>query len=259
MKTVILCGGKGTRIRDVSSEIPKPMIPIGEYPVVKHIMDTYSLYGFRDFILCLGFKGWKIKEYFLNFRAGTADITIDMSQNGAVTYNDAVALPPWKVTLAETGLDAMTGCRIKRIQKHVGDHPFLLTYGDGVGDINVGALVDFHRSHGKLITITSVRPPARFGELVVEGEQVTSFQEKPQAAGGYINGGFFVCEPGVFDYVSEDEACTFEREPLQRLARDGQMMTYYHDGFWMPMDTFREYTLLNEMWSRGDAPWLKKA
>ncbi len=259
MKTVILCGGKGTRIRDVSSEIPKPMIPIGEYPVVKHIMDTYSLYGFRDFILCLGFKGWKIKEYFLNFRAGTADITIDMSQNGAVTYNDAAVLPPWKVTLAETGLDAMTGCRIKRIQKHVGDNPFLLTYGDGVGDINVGALVDFHRSHGKLITITSVRPPARFGELVVEGEQVTSFQEKPQAAGGYINGGFFVCEPGVFDYVSEDEACTFEREPLQRLARDGQMMTYYHDGFWMPMDTFREYTLLNEMWSRGDAPWLTRA
>ncbi|HPJ99031.1 MAG TPA: sugar phosphate nucleotidyltransferase, partial [Candidatus Hydrogenedentes bacterium] len=211
MKTVILCGGKGTRIRDVSSEIPKPMIPIGEYPVVKHIMDTYSLYGFQEFILCLGFKGWKIKEYFLNFRAGTADITIDMAQNGAVTYNDAAALPPWKVTLAETGLEAMTGCRIKRIQRHVGDNPFLLTYGDGVGDINVAALVEFHRSHGKLITITSVRPPARFGELVVEGNQVTSFQEKPQAAGGYINGGFFVCEPGVCDYVSDDEACTFER------------------------------------------------
>ena len=161
MKTVILCGGKGTRIRDVSSEIPKPMIPIGEFPIVKHIMETYSLYGFQEFILCLGFKGWKIKEYFLNFRAQTADITIDMARNGAVAYSDTAALPPWSVTLAETGLDAMTGCRIKRIQKHVGNHPFMLTYGDGVGDINVSALVEFHRSHGKLITITSVRPPAQ--------------------------------------------------------------------------------------------------
>ncbi len=258
MKTVILCGGKGTRIRDVSGDIPKPMIPIGEFPIVKHIMDTYGLHGYREFILCLGYKGWKLKEYFLNFRAETADITIDMANNGAVSYDNSGVLPPWRVTLAETGLEAMTGCRIKRIQKHVGDNPFMLTYGDGVGDVNVSELVEFHRSHGKLVTITSVRPPARFGELVVKDNQVTSFQEKPQTAGGYINGGFFVCEPGVFDYVADDESCTFEREPLQRLARDGQMMTYCHDGFWMPMDTFREYTLLNDMWHRGEAPWLKK-
>jgi len=258
VKTVILCGGKGTRIRDVSSEIPKPMVPIGEFPVLKHIMDIYSLHGYRDFVLCLGFKGWKIKEYFLNFRAQTADITIDMANNGAVRYADT-EMPPWQITLAETGLEAMTGCRIKRIQKYVGNDRFMLTYGDGVGDVNIRALADFHQSHGKLITITSVRPPARFGELVVKNNQVTSFQEKPQAAAGYINGGFFVCEPGVFDYVTAEESCTFEREPLQRLARDGQMMTYYHDGFWMPMDTFREYALLNDMWNRGEAPWLKKS
>ena len=227
MKTVILCGGKGTRIRDVSSEIPKPMIPIGEFPIVKHIMDIYSRHGHQEFILCLGYKGWKIKEYFLNFRAETADITIDMANNGAVSYTET-AMPPWQVTLAETGLEAMTGCRVKRIQKHVGDDPFMLTYGDGVGDVDVSKLVEFHQSHSKLITITSVRPPARFGELVVKDNQVTSFQEKPQAAGGYINGGFFVCEPGVFDYVTGDESCTFEREPLQRLARDGQMLSLIH-------------------------------
>lgn len=258
MKTVILCGGKGTRIRDVSTDIPKPMIPVGEFPIVKHIMDIYSVHGYREFILCLGYKGWKLKEYFLNFRAETADITINMADNGLVSYDDT-DMPPWQITLANTGLEAMTGCRIKRIQKHVGDNPFMLTYGDGIGDVDISELVNFHKSHGKLITITSVRPPARFGELVVEDAQVTSFQEKPQAAGGYINGGFFVCEPGVFEYVTDDESCTFEREPLQRLARDGQMMTYYHDGFWMPMDTFREYTLLNDMWHRGNAPWVQKA
>jgi glucose-1-phosphate cytidylyltransferase len=259
VKVAILCGGKGTRIRDVSSEIPKPMIPIGQFPIVKHIMDIYGRHGFEEFILCLGYKGWKIKEYFLNFRAETADITIDMAENGAVSYSDTDAMPSWKVTLAETGYEAMTGCRVKRIQKYVGDNTFMLTYGDGVGDVDVTKLVEFHKSHGKLITITSVRPAARFGELVVENDQVTSFQEKPQAAGGYINGGFFVCEPGVFDYVSEDESCTFEREPMQRLAQDGQMMTYRHDGFWMPMDTFREYKLLNDMWNSGEAPWLKGA
>ena len=254
MKVVILCGGKGTRIRDVSDELPKPMIPIGRYPIVKHIMDIYSRHGHQEFILCLGHKGWRIKEYFLNFQAETSDLVVDFRSRGKVEYLDG-GLPPWKVTLAETGLEAMTGCRIKRVERYVGRETFLLTYGDGVGNIDVAALVDFHKSHGKLATITSVRPPSRFGKLVVEGDVVAAFEEKHQSIAGLINGGFFVCEPGVFDYVTNDEACVFERLPLERLANDRQLMTYVHEGFWMPMDTSREYTLLNEMWHQGEAPW----
>ncbi len=255
MKVVILCGGKGIRIRDLSEDLPKPMIPIGGMPIVHHIMGIYSHYGFNEFILCLGHKSWQIKEYFLNFRFETASITVDLANAGAVEFHDAHRIPPWKVTLAETGLEAMTGCRIKRVQQHIGDNPFMLTYGDGVSDIDIKALVEFHRSHGKLATLTSVRPTSRFGELVVEHDAVKDFQEKPQTSAGLINGGFFVCEPGVFDYVSDDESCTWEQHPLQRLAREGQLMTYVHDGFWMPMDTTREYVLLNQLWNKGEASW----
>lgn len=254
MKVVILCGGKGIRIRDLSEDLPKPMIPIGNYPIVHHIMTIYSRYGFNDFVLCLGYKSWKFKEYFLNFRYETSDITIDLADPAPVVENSG-NVPPWKITLAQTGLNAMTGCRIKNIQKYVGNNPFMLTYGDGVSDIDISRLVAFHKSHGKLATLTSVHPTSRFGELVVENDQVFDFQEKPQTTEGLINGGFFVCEPEVFDYVSEKENCTFEQDPLKRLANDGQLMTYRHAGFWLPMDTTREYILLNNLWDRGEAPW----
>ena len=255
MKVVILCGGKGTRIRDISEELPKPMIPIGPYPIVRHIMGIYSRYGFNEFVLCLGYKSWKFKEYFLNFRYAASDVTIDLAGDGSVQIHEARKTPSWKITLAETGLDSMTGCRIKRIQRHVGDEPFMLTYGDGVSDVDIGKLVEFHRAHGRAATVTSVRPASRFGELVVEGDRVRDFQEKPQTSAGLINGGFFVCQPEVFDCVTDEESCTWEREPLGGLARDGQLMTYVHEGFWMPMDTSREHILLNRLWDRNQAPW----
>lgn len=255
MKVVILCGGKGIRIRDLTEDLPKPMIPIGRYPIVHHIMGIYSHYGYNDFVLCLGYKGWKFKEYFLNFRYETMDITIDLSKPGAVEWNNQQVIPPWKVTLAETGMEAMTGCRIKRIQKYVGNETFMLTYGDGVSDINIQKLMEFHRSHGKLVTVTSVRPASRFGELVIDGTMVKDFQEKPQTSAGLINGGFFVCEPKIFDYVVDNESCTWEQEPLKRLAHDGQLATYVHEGFWMPMDTMREYVLLNQLWNKNEAQW----
>jgi len=255
MKVVILCGGKGIRIRDLSEELPKPMIPIGRYPIVHHIMSIYSHYEFNEFVLCLGYKSWKFKEYFLNYRLETTDITIDLANSGKVDFHKEHKIPPWKITLAETGMEAMTGCRIKRIQKYIGNNTFMLTYGDGVSDVNIKSLMDFHRSHGKLVTVTSVRPISRFGELVVDGDAVKDFQEKTQTSDGLINGGFFVCEPGTFDYVSEDENCSWEMEPLKHLARDGQLMTYVHDGFWMPMDTTREYILLNQLWNKNEAPW----
>lgn len=254
MKTVILCGGKGTRIRDVAEDLPKPMIPIGDDPIVKHIMDIYSAHGHREFVLCLGYLGWRLRHYFMNFRAEHADVELDFADD-SVRYLDSAKLPPWRVTLADTGIDAMTGCRIKRVQKYVGDETFMLTYGDGVGDVDVSRLVEFHRAHGKLVTITAVRPPSRFGELVNDGDEVRAFHEKPQAGSGRINGGFFVCEPGVFDVLEDDEACVFEQAPLQRLAAKGEVMSYRHDGFWMPMDTPREYARLNELWQRGEAPW----
>ena len=255
MKVVILCGGKGTRIRDVSAEIPKPMIPIGGVPIVKHIMDRYAMYGQKEFVLCLGYKGFRIKEYFLNIQNELSDLEVDLSSPGGVKNLNCPNPLDWSVILAETGLEAMTGARVKRVQKYVGDATFMLTYGDGVGDVDVQALLDYHRSHGRLATITSVRPPARFGELVTEAGKVTSFEEKPQTASGIINGGFFVLEPGVFDYLSDDDSCIFERSPLQRLAEDGELYHYQHDGFWMPMDTHREYILLNQLWATGEAPW----
>jgi len=255
MKVVILCGGKGTRIRDVSEILPKPMIPIGPKPIVEHIMEIYGSYGFDEFVLCLGYKGWKIKEYFLNYRFQTSDIAVDLGNSGKIEYADEDHLPPWRITLAETGLEAMTGARVARIKKYVEGQRFMLTYGDGVGNVDIEALLRFHESHGKLATVTSVRPPSRFGEIVIENDMVVDFQEKPQTGAGLINGGFFVCEPGVFDYLSTEDDCILERRPLQELAQDRQLMSYVHDGFWMPMDTLREYNLLNEMWDKGDPPW----
>lgn len=255
MKVVILCGGKGIRIREVSDELPKPMVRIGQHPILQHIMAIYGSHGHQEFVLCLGYRGWQIKEYFLNYRAATQDLVLNLQEGTAITHEAEALVPPWTVTLAETGLDSQTGSRISQIRKYVDGETFLLTYGDGVGNVDITALIDFHRSHGKLATITSVRPPSRFGELSTNGDTVSRFEEKPQSHGGYINGGFFVCEPGVFDYLSDDPTLSFEQTPLSRLAEDGQLMTYRHDGFWMPMDTSREYILLNDMWKSGDAPW----
>jgi glucose-1-phosphate cytidylyltransferase len=256
LKVVILCGGKGIRIREVSDELPKPMVRIGRYPILKHIMDIYSNHGFNEFILCLGYRGWQIKEYFLNYRAATQDLELSLKDGTVITHDADGHVPPWNLILAETGLDSQTGSRISQIRDYTDGETFLLTYGDGVGNVDITTLMDFHRSHGKLATITSVRPPSRFGEMHVQGALVTRFDEKPQAHGGLINGGFFVCEQGVFDYLSDDADLSFEQEPLRLLAEDGQLMTYRHDGFWMPMDTSREYLLLNELWKTGDAPWL---
>lgn len=258
MKVVILCGGYGTRIRDVSDDIPKPMIPIGGFPILWHIMKYYAHWGHKEFILCLGYKGYVIKDFFLNYEAHTKDLTISTGSKPSVYYHNKQDSDDWTITLAETGRDAMTGARIKRVQKYLqGEQNFLLTYGDGVGDVNLDELLEFHMSHGKVLTVSGVRPPGRFGEMMIDGGQVQAFNEKPQASGGRINGGFFVCKQEIFDYMDDRENLVFEQEPINNLVKDKQMMVYEHDGFWQPMDTSREYNLLNGYVERGEAPWVK--
>ena len=256
MKAVILCGGQGTRIRDVADDLPKPMIRIGERPIVWHIMQTYAAAGIAEFVLCLGYKGWALKEYFLNLRAQVSDLTI---APGGVSYGPAeFAEADWTIHLAETGLAAQTGARLWRVRDRLaGDELFCLTYGDGVADLDPAAVVAFHRRHGKIATVTGVRPAGRFGVMTLDGAQVTSFDEKPQTGEGLINGGYFVFSPKVFDYLSDDPALILEQDPLQRLAADGELMLYEHQGFWQPMDTYREWKLLNELWDSGAAPWAR--
>lgn len=260
MKTVILCGGLGTRIRDVASDIPKPMIEIGGYPILWHIMKYYAHWGHNQFVLCLGYRGLTIKDFFLNYRARTRDFTITLGadskiQPGAQTNADGT--DDWEVTLAETGLHAMTGARVRRIRRYVSDSEnFMLTYGDGVGDIPINDLIDFHRSHGKILTVTGVRPPGRFGELELEdGARVAGFNEKPQATGGQISGGYFVVRREIFDYLDDREDLVLEQDPFKRLVADGQMMAFDHRGFWLPMDTYRDYRILNDLWESDKAPW----
>ena len=260
MKVVILCGGKGTRIRGVDDSLPKPMIPVGQYPIVWHIMRSYAHYGFKDFVLCLGHKGHAIKDFFLNYHTQVSDFTIDFSRDREVTFNKAHEQIDWRVSLAETGEDTLTGSRVKKIETYIGDdETFMLTYGDGVCDIDINALLAFHKAHGKLLTVSGVRPPGRFGELGHDNAgQVVEFNEKPQATGGRISGGFIVCQRKVFDYLDanrDDE--TFEAEPMRKLARDGQMMMYGHDGFWQCMDTYRDFELLNGLVDQNAAPWIK--
>ena len=257
MKIVILCGGYGTRIRDISENIPKPMIPIGGLPIIWHIMKFYSSYGFNDFVLCLGYKGHIIKDFFLNYEAHTKDFTIELGRQSGITFHTNHAESDWRVTLAETGLEAMTGARIKRIQKYVDGHDFMLTYGDGVGDINLHALLNFHQKHGRALTVTGVRPPGRFGELVHVDGVISEFNEKPQATGGRISGGFFVASSKIFEYLSEDEGLVFEQQPMRSLVSKQQLMVFEHDGFWQPMDTSREYQLLNSLYEKGEAPWVR--
>jgi len=258
MKVAILCGGYGTRIRDVAENIPKPMIPIGEYPILWHIMKYYASFGHDDFVLCLGYKGDCIRDFFMNYRSHITDFTIDVSGKIPIEYHSPQIAETWKVTLAETGQDAMTGARIKRVKKYFqGEKNFMLTYGDGVGDIDLRKLLEFHESHGKILTVTGVRPPGRFGELQCsDGGLVTEFNEKPQTSGGQISGGFFVCRNEIFDYIDDREDNVFEQESLRNLVRDGEMMVFRHDGFWQPMDTSREYQLLNRIYDEKKAPWV---
>lgn len=258
MKAAILCGGRGTRLREVSDLIPKPMVPIGDKPIIWHIMKIYAAHGITEFVLLLGYKGDVIRDYFLNYSARTADVTIDLSRAdpGRLTFH-AQTGESWKVTLVETGENAMTGARLWRARHFLEDADcFCATYGDGVADIDIGAVLKFHAGHGRVATLTGVFPPGRFGELSIEGSTVRSFNEKPQVSGGYINGGFFVFQREFIErYLDDREGLVLEREPMERLAADKQLMMYQHEGFWQPMDTPREYQLLNELWAAGKAPW----
>ena len=256
MKVVILAGGFGSRISEESHLKPKPMIEIGGRPILWHIMKGYSFHGFDDFVICLGYKGYCIKEYFAHYFLHEADVTFDFTASNQQIIHTHHA-EPWKVTLVDTGLHSMTGGRVKRIRQYVGDEPFMLTYGDGVGDVDLRRLVAFHQAHGKLATITSVQPDGWFGSLqLADGDVVEGFQEKPQGDGGWINGGFFVLQPQVFDYIDGD-ATVFEREPLENLARDRQLVAHKHFGFWKPMDTLRDKDQLEALWQSGRAPWKK--
>lgn len=254
MKVVILAGGYGTRISEETDMKPKPMVEIGGKPILWHIMKIYSHYGFNDFVILLGYKGYYIKEYFADYFLHHSDITFDIQTGQMQVHNNASE--PWKVTLADTGLETATGARIKRAQKYIGNESFLLTYGDGVSDIDISKTVEFHKTHDKAITMTAVQPEARFGNLDIDDAlNIKSFIEKPKTEAGWMNGGFFVCEPKVFDYLSEDGSCVFEQAPLQNLAKDSEMVAYQHNGFWQCMDTLRDNQKLNALWKEHNAPW----
>ena len=254
MKVVILAGGLGTRISEESYLKPKPMITIGEQPILWHIMKYYSGFGFHDFVICCGYRGHIIKEYFADYYLHRSDVTFDFSQENRMTVHQNVA-EPWRVTLVDTGLNTQTGARVKRVQKYIGDEPFMLTYGDGVGDVDLNALLNQHHSSGKLATLTGVQPGGRFGVLDLEGQTVTGFREKAKEDGGWINGGFMVMNPEVFDYLSSEENCVLERIPLETLAQKGKLGIYKHPGFWQCMDTQRDKVKLEEMWYSGRVPW----
>lgn len=256
MKVLILAGGFGSRLSEETTLKPKPMIEIGGKPILWHIMKTYSHYGYNEFIILLGYKGYIIKEYFTNYYRHLSDLTIDMKSNSIHYHNNKAE--PWKVTMIDTGTDTLTGGRLKRVQNYVGDETFLLTYGDGVADININELVNFHNEHGKAITMTSVQPEGRFGALNInEKNKVVHFQEKPKGDGTWINGGYFVCEPKVFDYITMGDKSIFERAPLEKLAKDGELFAFKHKGFWKPMDTLRDKTQLDDLIENKKAPWIK--
>lgn len=252
MKVVILAGGRGTRLMEETTARPKPMVEIGGRPLLWHLMQIYAAHGHRDFVVACGYKGEQIKDYFRNLLHLSSDFTVDLATGNLELRN--AATPDWRVSVVDTGLDTMTGGRIRRLATWIGREPFMATYGDGLGNVDIAALLAFHRGHGRLATITAVRPPARFGSLVLDDGRVREFSEKNQADTGWINGGFFVFEPQVFDYL-DDDASVLEREPLERIAREGQLMAYQHQGFWQPMDTLREKELLESLWESGQAPW----
>ena len=253
MKAVILAGGLGSRLSEATHSIPKPMVEIGGKPILWHIMKIYSHYGFNEFVICLGYKGFFIKEYFANYFLHQSDVTIDIKNNKMEVHNNSSE--PWKITLIDTGLNTYTGGRVLRAKKYLQDDPFMLTYGDGVGNINIPELLEFHKKNKPILTLTSTQPEGRFGALNMEGSHVTAFAEKPKGDGSWINGGFFVCEPKIFDYITEGDATIFERSPMEKLAKDHQMCAYKHHGFWMPMDTLRDKNELEARWNSGKAPW----
>jgi len=256
MKVLILAGGRGSRLSEETGLRPKPMVELGGKPILWHIMKTYSHYGFNDFIILCGYKGIMIKEYFANYQRHNSDLVIDMVNHTETNIKNYAE--PWKVTLVDTGVDSMTGSRIRQVKEFVGNEPFLLTYGDGVADININALIDFHKAHGKTITMTSSQPEGRFGSLAIkENDRVSSFMEKPKGDGNWVNAGYFVCQPEVFNYIPEGDLVIFEREPLENLAKSGELFTYKNDGFWKPMDTLRDKAELEELINTGEAPWIK--
>ncbi len=257
MKVVILCGGRGTRIRGVADDLPKPMIPVGGLPILWHIMKYYSCWGHSDFVLCLGYKGDVIRDFFLNYETQTQDFTLCLGSTQGIEFHSANRESGWRITCAETGLESGTGARVKRVQKYLAtDENFMLTYGDGVGNIDLDKLLACHYAHGKTMTVTGVRPPGRFGELVSDDNgRVLEFNEKPQVSAGRISGGFFVCRRDIFDHLDDREDLTLEAEPMTQLVRKGEMNMYEHDGFWQPMDTYRDYAFLNALCESGSAPW----
>ena len=254
MKVVLLAGGLGTRLSEETDSKPKPMIEIGGKPILWHIMKQYSHFGFNEFVICAGYKSYYIKDFFYHYFMHSSDMTVDMQSN-KVTFHQSHA-EPWHVTVVDTGLNTMTGGRIKRIQKYIGDEAFMLTYGDGVSNIDIPALIEHHKKAKKLATLTAVFPSGKFGALdITDNNMISSFQEKPQGDGSWINGGFFVLEPQVFDYIKEGDATIWERAPLESLAKANQLQSYKHEGFWKPMDTLRDKYDLEQMWSGGKAPW----
>jgi len=252
MKAVILAGGLGTRLSEETVVKPKPMVEIGGRPILWHILKIYSSHGINDFVICCGYKGYVIKEYFANYFLHMSDVTFDMSENGMEVHQRFAE--PWRVTLVDTGEETLTGGRLKRVRNYLGDEDFCFTYGDGVADVNVSESIAFHRNSGKLATLTATQPPGRFGVLDLDGTSVRSFQEKPHGDGSWINGGFFVLSPKVLDYI-EGDSTIWERGPMERLAREGQLEAYFHKGFWQPMDTLRDKQHLEELWQSGKAPW----
>ena len=252
MKAVILAGGLGTRISEETTLKPKPMVEIGGRPILWHIMKIYSSHGINDFIICCGYKGYVIKEYFANYFLHMSDVTFDMLQNKMEVHQNNAE--PWRVTLVDTGDQTMTGGRLGRVREYVGKEDFCFTYGDGVSDVNIGELIAYHKKMGMKATLTAVQPPGRFGSLNLDENRITGFQEKPVGDGGWINGGFFVCSPDVLDYIEGDET-VWERQPLERLAAEGNLAAHFHKGFWQPMDTLRDKNHLEELWANGKAPW----
>ena len=254
MKLVILAGGYGTRISEESSVKPKPMIEIGGKPVLWHLMKYYSHYGINDFVILLGYKSYMVKEYFANYYLHNSDITVDTANSGLEIHSNESE--KWRITLTDTGLDTMTGGRILRAKRYIGDETFMLTYGDGLSDVNIHTLLEFHKNHKKAMTITSIQPESRFGSIKIENdEKIASFLEKPKGDGAWISGGFFVCEPKIFDYIKAGDASVFEKEPLEGLASDGELFAYRHEKFWKPMDTLRDKNQFEEIWNSGNAPW----
>jgi glucose-1-phosphate cytidylyltransferase len=256
MKVVILCGGRGTRLREETEYRPKPMVPIGNRPIVWHIMKLYAHYGFKDFILCLGYKGDYIRQYFQNYLWMTNDVTLSLRRGADVHFHTHAEEVDWNVTLADTGEETMTAGRLKRIEKYLDSDTFLFTYGDGVGNIDIAATIALHRASGKELTLTAVHPPGRFGEIgFADATTVHSFNEKPQVEEGWINGGFFVAARSILGRLEDADHVMFEQEPIQKIAREGHLQAYRHEGFWQPMDTYQEYLLLNKLWNEGKAPW----